>query len=85
MEGVICWNSPVQEAKSANHLGLRIREQRIADAHSLGEVLERLHAVKAEGGNLEASPFEIFAPAFQLNQLAFAKRSPIRGAVKQEQ
>ena len=85
MERVIRRNSLVQEAKSSYHLGFRIREQRIVDAHSLGEVPERLYGVKAQGGYLEALPFEIPAPAFQLDQLAFAKRSPVRGALEKEQ
>ena len=36
-------------------------------------------------GYLEALAFEIPAPAFQLDQLAFAKRSPVRGALEKEQ
>ena len=55
------------------------------DAHSLGEVPQRLYGVKAQGRYLKALPFEILAPAFQLDQLAFAKRSPVRGALEKEQ
>ena len=55
------------------------------DARSLGKVPECLWGVKAQGGYPEALPFEIFAPSLQLDQLAFAKRSPVGGAVEKKQ
>src|SRR5438552_4138612 len=75
----------VEDAVAADHLGLRIGEQRETNVFPVGESLHDIDAVVADRRKTEAPLLDTRAVLFQLDQLGFAVRSPIGRAIENEQ
>jgi hypothetical protein len=77
-------NGLIQNVESAYDLGVRVREQRIRDVLPVAEALERPGRIIADGSNAKALAADGLQILFQLDELDFAPRSPVRGAEKHQ-
>ena len=73
----------VEDFEAANDSGLRVREQREVDIVPVGKVLEDGRAVVANGRQLESVLCKFLLGVLQLDQLRFAKGSPVSGPEKE--
>jgi len=73
-------NVVVEDAEGADNGGISVRQQREVDVHALGEVLEDLGAVIGDDGEAETLGGQLVFLFRQLDELALAVGSPIRGA-----
>lgn len=72
------------EIEGLNRLATFVGEKREGDFFAVAKFLERVYRVVANPYNLDFSLGELVKTITQLNQLPFAKRSPIRRPVKDE-
>lgn len=72
----------IEDAEGTDHLAAFIRKQGVVNAVLLGEAVEDLDAVVADGIEGEASGLKFGADALQLNELRFAERSPARASME---
>ncbi len=74
----------IQDAIRLDGLGLRIREERVFDLVAVREIFQDFFAIVTDGRQLDALLFESCDGALQLDQLPFAKGSPICGTEKEK-
>jgi hypothetical protein len=74
----------VQHVELSNNLRIRVGQKREINVVSPGEVLQDCVAVVAYGGDSDAGFGKSLFGALQLNQLRFAKGSPIGRSKEQK-
>jgi hypothetical protein len=77
-------NGFVQNPKSANDFRVGIRKEWESNMLLVRKVLERRHAVIADRRQPQALFTDIAELLVQLDELGFAKRSPVRRTVKNQ-
>ncbi len=75
----------IQNTVGSDHLGLRIREQFESNVFAIGERLEDRDAIVADRHQTQALRADSRSILFQLDQLGFAERSPVRRTKENEQ
>ena len=70
----------IQNIEGAYDLGVRVREKRIRDVLPVAEALERAGRIIADGRNTKPLSADGLQILFQLDELDFTERSPVRGA-----
>ena len=75
----------IEDSECPDHLGVGIGEKRHGQTAALREIPQKLRTIEANRRDVDAFSFKGLALPIQLNQLAFAVRSPIRRTVKQQQ
>jgi hypothetical protein len=74
----------IEDAISLDDFGIGIREHRIVDFVAVGEEFEDFLGVVADGRELDALLFKPGERALQLDQLPFAKGSPVGGTEEEK-
>ena len=76
----------IENTEVANDLRVWIRQKWKAETtQSVGQVAEDLHMIVADGDQAEALPAKLLDRLFQLHELGFAIRSPISGAIEENE
>jgi len=74
----------IEDSISPDGLRVWVREHRVVDLVAVGKIFQDFFRVIADGRQLDPLLFESRDCALQLDQLPFAKRSPVRRTEKEK-